>query len=168
MAVWRARQLDVRNFSVLVFHVTVPPAMRTVLEAPGNRVQAFLAAGHACSVMGWMDYEPIAVRYRVPIVVTGVEPVDVLEGIYMAVRQLEEGRYEVENQYVQSGRREGLVPARDLVAKVFQVVDRQWRGIGLIPGSGLALRAEYADYDTEIRFGLTVTPTGGSHAPADR
>jgi hydrogenase expression/formation protein HypD len=154
MAVWRARELGIRNFSVLVSHVTVPPAMIAILDAPDNRVQGFLAAGHVCTVMGWTEYEPVAARYRVPIVVTGFEPVDLLEGMYLAVRQLEEGRHEVENQYVRSVRRDGTLPARDLVAKVFRLVDRKWRGIGEIPGSGLALREEFADFDAEYRFGL--------------
>jgi hydrogenase expression/formation protein HypD len=154
MAVWRARQLGVRNFSILVSHVTVPPAMTAILEAPDNRVQAFLAAGHVCTVMGWTEYEPIAWRYRVPIVVTGFEPLDLLEGIYLAVRQLEDGRHEVENQYARAVRREGTVPARDLVSRVFRLVDRTWRGIGEIPQSGLGLREEYADFDAEYRFGL--------------
>jgi hydrogenase expression/formation protein HypD len=154
MAVWRARELGVRNFSMLVSHVTVPPAMSAILAAPDNRVQAFLAAGHVCTVMGWTEYEPIAAQYRVPIVVTGFEPIDILEGIYLAVRQLEEGRHEVENQYVRSVRREGTVPARNLVTEVFRLVDRQWRGIGRIPASGLSLREEFADFDAEYRFGL--------------
>ncbi len=155
MAVWQARQLGVRNFTVLVSHVTVPPAMAAILESPDNRVQGFLAAGHVCTVMGWTEYEPIAARYRVPIVVTGFEPVDILEGILLAVRQLEEGRYEVENQYVRSVRRDGTVPARDLVSRVFRLVDRKWRGIGEIPGSGLGLREEFVDFDAELRFGLS-------------
>jgi len=154
MAVWRARQLGVRNFSLLVSHVTVPPAMRAILDGPDNRVQAFLAAGHVCSVMGWTEYEPIAARYRVPIVVTGFEPVDLLEGIWMAVRQLEDGRAEVENQYVRSVSREGTRPAQRLVETVFELTDRKWRGVGEIPRSGLALRPEFADFDAELRFGL--------------
>ncbi len=154
MAVWRARQLGVPNFSVLVSHVTVPPAMTALLSAPDNRVQAFLAAGHVCSVMGWTEYEPIAAAYRVPIVVTGFEPIDILEGMLMAVEQLEAGRHEVENQYVRSVRREGTPPAQDLVRRVFRLGDRQWRGIGTIPASGLMLREEYADFDAELRFGL--------------
>ena len=154
MAVWRAHQLGVSNFSILVSHVTVPPAMRAILDAPDNRVQGFLAAGHVCTVMGWTEYEPIARRYRVPIVVTGFEPLDLLEGMYLAVRQLEEGRHEVENQYVRAVRREGTVPARSLVEQVFQIVDRKWRGIGEIPASGLGLRPEYADFDAELRFGV--------------
>ncbi len=154
MAVWRARELGIRNFSVLVSHVTVPPAMIALLASPDNRVQAFLAAGHVCTVMGWTEYEPIAATYRVPIVVTGFEPLDILEGILMAVRQLEEGRHEVENQYARSVRRGGNQPAQDLVAKVFTLVDRKWRGIGEIPMSGLGLAPAFADYDAERRFGL--------------
>ena len=154
MAVWRAKQLGVRNFSVLVSHVTVPPAMTAILSSPTNRVQAFLAAGHVCTVMGWTEYEPIAAEYKVPIIVTGFEPLDILEGIWMAVQALEEGRYGVENQYARAVKREGTVPARDLVQRVFRLTDRQWRGIGEIPMSGLALREEFADFDAEIRFGL--------------
>ncbi len=153
-AVWRARQLGVENFSVLVSHVTVPPAMTAVLESSDNRVQGFLAAGHVCTIMGWSEYEPLARRYRVPIVVTGFEPLDILEGIWMAVRQLESGRYEVENQYVRAVRREGNVPARTVVEEVFEVVDRGWRGIGVIPSSGLGLRPEFAKWDAERKFDL--------------
>ncbi len=154
MAVWRAKELGVGNFSVLVSHVTVPPAMTAILDAPDNRVRAFLAAGHVCTIMGWGEYEPLAQRYRVPIVVTGFEPLDILEGIWMAVRQLEEGRHEVENQYVRSVRREGNRAAQELVSRVFQVVDRGWRGIGVIPSSGLGLRPEFADQDAELKFDL--------------
>jgi len=154
MAVWRARELGVKNFSVLVSHVTVPPAMTALLSAPDNRVQGFLAAGHVCTVMGWSEYEPIAAQYRVPIVVTGFETVDIMEGMLMAVEQLEAGRFEVENQYVRSVTRDGTVPARTLVSQVFELVDRKWRGIGEIPRSGLGLRPEFADFDAELRFGL--------------
>jgi hydrogenase expression/formation protein HypD len=154
MAVWRAKELGVSNFSVLVSHVTVPPAMTAILSSPTNRVQAFLAAGHVCTVMGWTEYEPIAATYRVPIVVTGFEPLDILEGIWMAVKQLEEGRHEVENQYARAVKRDGTVPARDLVRRVFRLTDRKWRGLGEIPMSGLALREEFADFDAELRFGL--------------
>ena len=155
MAVWRARELGIRNFSILVSHVTVPPAMTALLDAPDNRVQAFLAAGHVCTVMGWTEYEPIARKYRVPIIVTGFEPVDILEGIYLAVQQLEQGRAEVENQYVRSVKRDGTQPARELVEKVFRLVDRKWRGIGEIPMSGLGLREEFADFDAELRFSVS-------------
>lgn len=154
MAVWRAKELGIGNFSVLVSHVTVPPAMVAILQDPTCRVQAFLAAGHVCTVMGWEEYEPLASRYEVPIVVTGFEPLDILEGMWMAIRQLEEGRHEVENQYVRSVRREGNRPAQELVSRVFQVVDRGWRGIGTIPASGLGLRPELADFDAEKKFGL--------------
>ena len=154
MAVWRARELGVENFSVLVSHVTVPPAMVAILESPDNRVQGFLAAGHVCAVMGWTEYLPLAERYRVPIVVTGFEPLDILEGILMAVRQLEDGRFEVENQYVRSVTREGNEPAQALVRQVFRLVDRQWRGIGMIPRSGLGLRQEFEAFDAEGKFDL--------------
>ncbi len=154
MAVWRARELGVPNFSVLVSHVTVPPAMVAILDAPDNRVQGFLAAGHVCTVMGWTEYEPLAQRYRVPIVVTGFEPLDILEGIWMAIRQLEESRHEVENQYVRSVRREGNELAQELVGRVFEIVDRGWRGIGVIPSSGLGLRPDFARWDAEKKFAL--------------
>jgi len=159
LAVWRARELGVENFSMLVSHVTVPPALRALLDAPGNRVQAFLAAGHVCAVMGWSEYEPIARARRVPIVVTGFEPADILEGVLLAVRQLEQGRHEVENQYARAVRRDGNRPARELMARVFEPVDRSWRGIGAIARSGLGLRAEFARFDAERRFGLeTIAP----------
>jgi hydrogenase expression/formation protein HypD len=155
MAVWQAYQQGVKNFSVLVSHVTVPPAMEAILSAPDNRVQAFLAAGHVCTIMGWEEYEPIARKYQVPIVVTGFEPMDILEGILMAVRQLEAGTHRVENQYARAVHREGNRPAQDLVQKVFRLSDRKWRGIGEIPMSGLALREEFADFNAEHRFQLS-------------
>ena len=158
MAVHRAKQLGITNFSVLVSHVTVPPAMRAILADPANRVQAFLAAGHVCAVMGWTEYDPIAAEHKVPIIVTGFEPLDILEGISMAVKQLEEGRHEVENQYVRAVSREGTVPARTLVEQVFGLADRKWRGIGEIPMSGLVLRDEYRAWDAETKFGV-----GGIH-----
>jgi hydrogenase expression/formation protein HypD len=154
MAVWQASREGLGNFSLLVSHVTVPPAMCAILESPDNRVHGFLAAGHVCTVMGWTEYEPLARRYRVPIVVTGFEPLDILEGIYLAVRQLEDGRHEVENQYVRSVRRDGNEPARQLIDRVFQLVDRKWRGIGAIPVSGLGLRPEFASWDAEHKFAL--------------
>jgi hydrogenase expression/formation protein HypD len=163
MAVWRAKELGVKNFSVLVSHVTVPPAMIALLGSPENRVQGFLAAGHVCTIMGWTEYEPIAAKYEVPIVITGFEPLDILEGMLLAVRQLEEGRHEVENQYVRSVRRDGNQPAQDLVSQVFELVDRNWRGIGPIPSSGLGVRAEFAEFDAERRFSVedihTAEPT---------
>jgi hydrogenase expression/formation protein HypD len=154
MAVWRARELGVRNFSVLVSHVTVPPAISAIMESPDNRVQGFLAAGHVCAVMGWTEYEPLASKYHVPIVVTGFEPLDILEGMLMAVQQLEAGTYRVENQYVRSVRREGTPAARLRVEDVFELADRKWRGIGEIPMSGLRLRNEFSEFDAEAKFGL--------------
>ena len=155
MAVLRARQLGLSNFSMLVSHVLVPPAMTAILDAPDCQVRGFLAAGHVCAVMGWTEYEPIASRYRVPIVVTGFEPLDLLEGILMAVRQLEDGRAEVENQYVRAVRRAGNVEAQGAIGRVFRVRDRGWRGIGTIPASGLTLSPEFADFDAETRFAVT-------------
>ena len=155
MAVYQAKQQGVQNFSMLVSHVLVPPAMEAILSFPDNRVQGFLAAGHVCAVMGYHEYEPIAKKYRVPIVVTGFEPLDILQGIYMCIRQLEEGRAEVENQYARSVHREGNLSAQKLISEVFRVVPRKWRGVGEIPQSGLGLQEEYAAFDAETRFGIT-------------
>jgi hydrogenase expression/formation protein HypD len=152
MAVHQAKQLGVKNFSILVSHVLVPPAIEAVLSSPQNRVQAFLAAGHVCTVMGYTEYEPLAKKYKVPIVVTGFEPVDILQGIYMCVKQLEEGRAEVENQYVRSVRKDGNIPAQELVREVFCIVPRKWRGVGEIPESGLGLTKAYEEFDAEKRF----------------
>jgi hydrogenase expression/formation protein HypD len=152
MAVWRARQLGLDNFSILSSHVLVPPAMEALLSDPENLVQAFLAAGHVCAVMGYEEYLPIAERHRIPIVVTGFEPLDLLQGILMAVEALEAGRHGVENQYVRAVTRGGNAPAQDLLSQVFEVCDRPWRGIGEIPASGLALKGELARYDAERRF----------------
>jgi len=154
MAAYQARQAGLRNFYLLVSQVLVPPAMEAILGAPGNRVQGFLAAGHVCTVMGFEAYEPLAARYRVPMVVTGFEPVDILRGIYLCVAQLEAGRAEVENAYGRSVRREGNPAAQALVNQVFRVTDRKWRGLGEIPQSGWGLRPEYAAHDAEKRFGL--------------
>ncbi len=155
MAVYQARQEGLKNFSLLVSHVLVPPAIEAILSSPSNRVQGFLAAGHVCTVMGYEEYEPIARKYNVPIVVTGFEPLDILQGILMVVTQLEQGRAEVENQYTRSVRREGNPLAQRLIRQVFEVVPRKWRGIGSINRSGLGLRAEYAEYDAEKKFGVT-------------
>jgi hydrogenase expression/formation protein HypD len=154
MAVVQAHREGLRNFALLVSHVLVPPAMEAILASPDNRVQGFLAAGHVCTVMGFTEYEPIAKRYRVPIVVTGFEPVDILQGVYMCVRQLEDGRAEVENQYSRAVQRDGNRQAQELIRTVFQVVARKWRGVGEIPRSGLGLRAQYAEFDAERRFGV--------------
>lgn len=152
MAVHQARELGIDNFALLVAHVLVPPAIMAILVSPGNRVQGFLAPGHVCAVEGWRDYEPIARDFGVPIVVTGFEPVDLLEGIRMAVAQLEEGRAEVENQYVRAVIRDGNAAARAVVDEVFEPCDRAWRGIGVIPNSGLRLREAYRAHDAELRF----------------
>ena len=159
MAAFQAKREGVRNFSMLVSHVLVPPAMRSILSAPGNRIRGFLAAGHVCTIMGCEEYEPIAAQYNVPIVVTGFEPIDILEGVYLCVRQLEEGRAEVENQYSRSVRRNGNREAQAMMREVFRVVPRRWRGIGDIEESGLGLAEAYADVDAERRFGaLSVSP----------
>jgi hydrogenase expression/formation protein HypD len=152
MAVAEAARRGVDNFSVLVSHVLVPPAMTALLDSPANQVQAFLAAGHVCAVMGWTEYEPIAERYRVPIVVTGFEPLDLLEGILMAINQLEAGRSVVENQYARAVRREGVPLAQRQIFEVFEVGERKWRGVGEIPHSGYRLRDAYARFDAERKF----------------
>jgi len=156
MAVWQAEREGIRNFSVLVAHVLVPPAMEAILASPNCRIHAFLAAGHVCTVMGWEEYEPISQRWHVPIVVTGFEPLDLLEGVQMAVAQLEQGRAEVENQYRRAVRREGNRPAQARIAEVFEVAPRKWRGIGEIPLSGLRLRERYRAFDAEERFPVGV------------
>ena len=154
MAVFQAAQKKLKNFSMLISHVLVPPAIEALMSSPDCRVQAFLAAGHVCAVMGFEEYFPLVKKYRVPIVVTGFEPLDILHGILMTVQQLETGRAEVENQYSRSVRREGNQPAQELIKKVFKVVPRKWRGIGEIPLSGLGLSDAYAAFDAEKKFDL--------------
>jgi hydrogenase expression/formation protein HypD len=154
MAAWQAKRRGVANFSLLVSQVLVPPMLSAILQSPGNRVQAFLGPGHVCTVMGTGEYEPIASRYRVPIVITGFEPVDLLQGILLTVRQLEAGRAEVENAYARVVAPTGNPPARSLVDEVFEVCDRKWRGIGIVPKSGLRLRYEYRGHDAERTFEL--------------
>jgi len=162
MSVYQAKQKGLKNYSILVSHVLVPPAMEAILGSPDNHVQGFLAAGHVCTVMGFEEYEPLAKKYKVPIVVTGFEPLDLLHGIYMCVSQLEAGRHEVENQYARAVRKQGNRPAQQLVAEVFRVVPRKWRGIGEIPQSGFGLTPEYEEFDAETRFGVS-----GHTAPED-
>ncbi len=164
LAVRQAHALGLKNFSLLVAHVLVPPAMEAILRSPANRVQGFLAAGHVCTVMGYEEYRPLARRYRVPIVVTGFEPLDLLQGIYLCVRQLEEERFEVENQYARSVRPKGNREAQRLIREVFEVVPRKWRGMGELPRSGLGLRAPYRQYDAEHKFALY---SSGSDEPED-
>jgi len=153
LAVHQAKLKGIRNFSLLIAHVLVPPAMEAILSSPRNQVQGFLAAGHVCTVMGFHEYDPIALKYRVPIVVTGFEPLDILEGVYLAVSQLEEGRFEVENQYRRAVERSGNLAAQNLIQTVFKVVTRPWRGLGEIPGSGLGMNDAYREFDAESRFG---------------
>lgn len=157
LTIHTAREQNVGNFSVLVSHVLVPPAIRAILGSPTNRVQGFLAAGHVCTVMGFWEYEPIAREHKVPIVVTGFEPADILQGVLMCVQQLEAGEARVENQYTRSVRRDGNEGAQELIQRVFAVSGREWRGIGAIPESGLVLRPEYAALDAETRFALVET-----------
>jgi hydrogenase expression/formation protein HypD len=152
MSVWQAKRQGVKNFSILVSHVLVPPSIASILQSPLNRVQAFLGPGHVCTVMGYREYEPIAARFHVPIVISGFEPLDLLEGTFMALRQLEQGRAEVENQYSRVVKREGNRVAVDLVNKVFEVCDRKWRGVGSIPKSGYKLRWEFREHDAERLF----------------
>ena len=152
MSVWQASRQNITNFSILVSHVLVPPSIASILQSPANRVQGFLGPGHVCTVMGYHEYEPIAARFRVPIVITGFEPIDLLQGTLMAVRQLEEGRAVVENQYPRVVKPEGNRVAQELINKVFEVCDRKWRGVGSIPKSGYKLRYEFRGYDAERLF----------------
>lgn len=155
MAVAEAARLGLKNFSILASHVLVPPAMRAVLSSPQNRVQGFLAAGHVCTITGMEEYVPLAEEFRVPIVITGFEPLDILQGVLMCVKQLEAGRHEVENQYARSVRREGNPAALRQVEEVFERIPKKWRGIGQIPDSGLGLRERYAVFDAERRFAVS-------------
>ncbi|PWH19452.1 MAG: hydrogenase formation protein HypD [Anaerolineae bacterium] len=152
MCVLQAKAMGIENFSLLVSHVCVPPAMRAILASPSNRVQGFLAAGHVCTVMGYWEYVPIAQEFRIPIVVTGFEPLDILDGVYRVVQQLETGKYEVENAYSRLVTYEGNRAAQEVIRNVFEVCDRKWRGIGIIPKSGWKLRDEYSKFDAEKRF----------------
>ncbi len=154
MAVSQAAREGLTNFSELVSHVLVPPAMEALLQSPDNTVQAYLAAGHVCAVMGWHQYEPIAEKYNVPIVPTGFEAADILTGILAAVRQMENGQAFVENQYGRAVRREGNIPAQKLLLDVYRICDRKWRGIGEIPKSGMCLKEKYAAYDAAKKFSV--------------
>ncbi len=156
MAVNQAYKHHINNFSILSAHVLVPPAIEAILSDEYNQVEGFLAAGHVCTVMGYRQYEPLADRFKVPIVVTGFEPLDIFQGTYMALKQLEEGRYEVENQYARAVKPEGNLPSQELINRIFKVADRSWRGMGEIPQSGLCLRSEYAKFDAEQKFNLDV------------
>ena len=149
-----ARTLKLKNFRILVSHVRVPPAMHAILNSPHNRVQGFLAAGHVCSVMGYWEYIPIAEKYHVPIVVTGFEPLDILNGILKCIKQLENQEYQIENAYSRLVTRSGNQAAQNAIMSVFEECDRNWRGIGLIPSSGWRLKPEFSDYDAEKRFNV--------------
>jgi hydrogenase expression/formation protein HypD len=155
MSVHLAKRRGLTNFSLLVSHVLVPPAIDAILSAPGNKIDGFLAAGHVCSVMGYWEYPLLAEKFRVPIVVTGFEPLDLLDGIRRTVLQLESGRHEVENAYSRVVTYDGNRAAQKLLAGVFEVTDRAWRGIGVIPKSGWRLNKDYRDYDAELRFNIT-------------
>jgi hydrogenase expression/formation protein HypD len=158
MAAWQADHDGVENFSLLVSHVLVPPAMEALLSSANCVVQGFLAAGHVCTIMGFEEYFPIAAKHKVPIVVTGFEPLDILEGIYMTVCQLEEGRHDVENQYARAVKREGNRPAQKTIAEVFEITPREWRGLGEIPASGFQLRGRFQKYDANLRFPFSGVP----------
>lgn len=155
MAVKKARELELKNFSLLCAQVLVPPAMEVLLSDPNCQIQGFLSAGHVCTVMGYHEYEPIAEKYKIPIVVTGFEPIDLLIGIKECVNMLEQGKYGVQNTYTRSVHREGNVPAQQLMKEIFEVCDQHWRGLGCIPKSGLKLRSDYSEFDAESRFSLS-------------
>ncbi len=155
MAVYQAKQLSVPNFSLLVSHVRVPPALEALLSAADVEIQGFLLAGHVCAVMGYWEYHPLVEKYRVPMVVTGFEPLDVVQGILMTIRQLEAGRAQVENAYTRAVTEQGNPPAQAIIRTVFEDCDRNWRGIGTIPNSGWRLREEYAAYDAARRFAVS-------------
>jgi len=154
LTVYQAQQLGIRNFSMLVSHVRVPPAIMSILQSPQNRVRGFLGPGHVCTVMGYQEYETISARYNVPVVVTGFEPLDILEGVCRVIQQLEEGRAEVDNQYSRVVRRAGNLAAHQLIGRVFEVCDQKWRGVGTIPRSGYALSQTFRDYDAARRFAV--------------
>ena len=156
LSVVHAHQLGLNNYSILASHVLVPPAMEAILSDDENKIDAFLAAGHVCAIMGVDEYEPIAEKYKCPIVVTGFEPVDLLQGIFMAVQQLENGEYKVENQYARAVQREGNIKAKETINEVFAVSDRAWRGIGSIPQSGYEVNEHYRNYNARLKFNIDI------------
>lgn len=157
LSVVQAQKLGLKNYSILASHVLVPPAMEAVIQDDDTHIQGFLAAGHVCAIMGIDEYGPLVKRYKMPMVVTGFEPVDLLQGILMVVRQLERGECKLENQYARVVRPEGNPEARRIIEQVFAVVDREWRGIGTIPGSGWAVRPELAAFDADRKFSVSIT-----------
>jgi len=154
LAAHQARQLNLKNFSLLICHVRVPPVMHMLLASPDNKVQGFLGAGHVCAIMGYHEYLPLSAQFRIPIVITGFEPLDILHGLYLCIKQLEENRYQVKNEYSRVATEQGNLPAQQLMQKIFNVVDRNWRGLGAIPASGLALKPEFDDWNAEQRFAV--------------
>jgi len=155
LSVLHAQKEDVKNYSILVSHVLVPPAMEAILDDEFSNIDAFLGAGHVCAIMGYKEYHPLAKKYKIPIVITGFEPLDLVQGIYMAVNQLEKGVYNVENQYARVVKEEGNKAAIDVIQKVFEIGNREWRGIGEIPNSGYKLTKEFKDFDAELKFGIS-------------
>ncbi len=164
MAIWQAKQRGLTNFAVLVSHVLVPPAITAILSSPRNRVQSFLAAGHVCAVMGYEEYIPLAEQFKIPIVVTGFEPLDLLEGVYRCVAMLEAGEHGVDNQYARVVQCAGNASAMQLIQEVFEITDRKWRGIGSIPASGLRLTPPYRQFDAEQRFDVAGVEVNESQA----
>jgi hydrogenase expression/formation protein HypD len=167
LVAYQARQLQLKNISLLVCHVRVPPVMEALLNSPNNQVQGFLGAGHVCSIMGCREYLPLAEQFHIPIIITGFEPVDILQGLYRCIRQLEAGRFEVENEYRRVVQEQGNKPAQQLMQSVFDIVDRNWRGLGVIADGGLALKAEYSDWNAEQRFpvsGINTQESPGCHS----
>ncbi|MBL7793583.1 MAG: hydrogenase formation protein HypD [Saprospiraceae bacterium] len=152
LSVLMAQKQGLHNYSILASHVLVPPAIEAIMDDPESRVNGFLAAGHVCTIMGISEYYPLVEKYRVPIVVTGFEPADLLQGIYMTVKQLEDGRAELENQYARMVREEGNPAAKDTISQVFEVTDRMWRGLDVIPQSGYKVKPDLAEYDAEDKF----------------
>jgi hydrogenase expression/formation protein HypD len=154
LSVLHAEKEGLTNYSILVSHVLVPPAMEAILDDEFNSIDAFLGAGHVCAIMGYQDYFPLVAKYKLPIIITGFEPLDLVQGIQMAVNQLEKGVFKVENQYTRVVKEEGNTEAIKVIKKVFEVGDREWRGIGNIPNSGYKITKAYRDFDAELRFGI--------------
>ncbi len=159
LVAYQARHLGLTNFSLLVCHVRVPPVMQALLESPDNRVQGFLGAGHVCTIMGYHEYLPLSARYHIPIVITGFEPVDILHGLYLCIKQLEQRQHYVDNQYRRVVTTQGNRPAQNLMQQVFHVVDQHWRGLGVIAAGGLALTADYDNWNAELRFDVSAINT---------
>ncbi len=156
LSILQADKLGLKNYAILTSHVLVPPAIEAIMDDPATNIDAFLGAGHVCSIMGTEEYDPLVNRYGIPLVVTGFEPIDLLHGILMAIIQLEEGRAELENQYARVVRRDGNPSAKEAISKVFDITDRDWRGIGLIPSSGYQLNATYQQFDANLKFNIEI------------